>query len=239
MTIDIMTIFPEICENYLNESIIGRARKNNLIDISCENIRDYSLDTHKKTDDTPYGGGTGMIMTCQPIADCFRAIEKKRNADVHFIYMSPKGKTLTQKKVKEISEYPHIAILCGRYEGVDQRVLDKLCDEEISIGDYVITGGELPALVLADAVSRMIPGVLRNEEAAEVESHFNGLLEYPQYTKPYIWETIEVPDVLISGNHKKIFDWRRKKSLELTLKNRPDMLSFDELSNIDKKLLKS
>ena len=175
MTIDIMTIFPDICESYLNESIIGRARKNNLIDIACENIRDYSLDSHKKTDDTSYGGGTGMIMTCQPIADCFRAIEQKRNSKVHFIYMSPKGKTLTQKRVKELSEYPHIAVLCGRYEGVDQRVLDKFCDEEISIGDYVITGGELPALVLTDAISRMLPGVLRNEEAAEIESHGKSL----------------------------------------------------------------
>lgn len=237
MTIDIMTIFPELCENYLNESIIGRARRKKLIDISCENIRNYSLDSHKKTDDTSYGGGTGMIMTCQPIADCFRAIEQKRNSKVHFIYMSPKGKTLTQKRVKELSEYPHIAVLCGRYEGVDQRVLDKLCDEEISIGDYVITGGELSALVLADSISRMIPGVLRNEEAAEIESHFDGLLEYPQYTKPYVWENIEVPEILISGNHKKISEWRRKKSIELTLKNRPDMLSFDGLSASDKKLL--
>ena len=225
-----MTLFPEMCEAVLNESIIGRARANGFVEIECHNIRDYTEDKHNRVDDAPYGGGTGMIMQAQPVYDCFGALCDSLGKRPHLIYMSPKGKTLTQEKVKELSSLDNIALLCGHYEGIDERVLEEIVDEEISIGDYVLTGGELPALVLADCVSRMLPGVLANEDAFMLESHYSGLLEYPQYTRPAEWHGKTVPDVLISGHHANIAKWQREKSLEVTLEKRPDLLADADLT---------
>ncbi len=238
MKIDIMTLFPEMCERVLSESIIGRARKQGFVDIACHNIRDFAGNKHGKVDDMPYGGGMGMVMAAKPIFDCYSSLfDSKTQEKPHLIYMSPKGKTLTQQRVKELSALPHIVILCGHYEGVDERVIEEIVDEEISIGDYVLTGGELPALTLADAVCRMLPGVLSDEECFTEESHYGGLLEYPQYTRPAVWHEKEVPDVLLSGNHKEIANWRRKKSLEITKKRRPDMFEKIDLDKNDLKLL--
>lgn len=237
MKINIMTLFPEMCEAVLSESIIGRAREKGFVEIECVNIRDYTTDKHNRVDDAPYGGGMGMLMQVQPIADCYEAICEKSGKKSRLIYMSPCGEVLTQEKVKELASLDEITLLCGHYEGVDRRVIDSLVDEEISVGDYVLTGGELPALILADAVSRMLPGVLPNDEAKELESHYNGLLEYPQYTRPYEWNGMKVPDVLISGHHGNIEKWRREQSLLMTAKYRPDMLRKAELSESDKKFL--
>lgn len=238
MKINIMTLFPEMCEAVLSESIIGRAREKGLVEINCINIRDYTVDKHRRVDDAPYGGGMGMLMQIQPIVDCYKDICEKSENQNHLIYMSPCGKTLTQSRVKELAEYDEITILCGHYEGVDQRVIDTIVDEQISIGDYVLTGGELPAMVLADSISRMLEGVLPNDEAKEMESHYNGLLEYPQYTRPYEWNGMKVPDVLISGHHGNIEKWKREQSLLMTAKYRPDMLENAELTEIDKEFLK-
>lgn len=237
MKINIMTLFPEMCEAVLSESIIGRAREKGLVEINCINIRDYTKDKHRRVDDAPYGGGMGMLMQTQPIADCYKAICEQSENKNHLIYVSPCGEVLTQNKVKELATMPEITILCGHYEGIDQRIIDSLVDEQISIGDYVLTGGELPALVLADSISRMLEGVLPNDEAKELESHYNGLLEYPQYTRPYEWNDMKVPDVLMSGHHENIDKWRREQSLLMTQKCRPDMLEHAELTEIDKKFL--
>lgn len=233
MRIDILTLFPEMCEAVLSESIIGRARQEKLVEINCIQIRDYTEDKHRRVDDAPYGGGMGMVMQPQPIFDCYEDLCKKTGTRPHLIFMSPQGKTLTQQKVKELSKMDNIAILCGHYEGVDERVIEKIVDEEISVGDYVLTGGELPALILADSISRMLDGVLANEEAFTDESHFNSLLEYPQYTRPYEWQGEKVPDILLSGHHGNIEKYRREKSLERTYLRRPDMLSKAELSKKD------
>ena len=184
MRIDILTLFPEMCSSVLSESIIGRARANGFVEIECTDIRDYTADKHNRVDDAPYGGGPGMIMQAQPIYDCFEALCKKLGKRPRLIYMSPQGKVLTQQKVKQLAQEESIAILCGHYEGVDERVIEEIVDEEISIGDYVLTGGELPALILADSIARMLPGVLAGEEAYSEESHYSSLLEYPQYTRP-------------------------------------------------------
>lgn len=237
MKINIMTLFPDMCENVLSESIIGRAREKGLVEINCINIRDYTVDKHRRVDDAPYGGGMGMLMQIQPIVDCYKAICDKKDGKNHLIYMSPCGKTLTQARVKELAEFDEISILCGHYEGVDQRVIDSIVDEQISIGDYVLTGGELPALVLADSISRMLEGVLPNDEAKEMESHYNGLLEYPQYTRPFEWNGMQVPDVLVSGHHGNIEKWKREQSLLMTAKYRPDMLETAELTQKDKEFL--
>lgn len=237
MRIDILTLFPEMCLSVLGESIIGRARENGCVEINCINIRDYTLDKHNRVDDSPYGGGTGMIMQTQPIYDCYEALCKNIGKKPHLIYLSPQGKTLTQQRVKELSELDNIALLCGHYEGIDQRVIDEIVDEEISIGDYVLTGGELPALVLADSISRMLPGVLANEDAFTLESHYSGLLEYPQYTRPFEWHGVQVPEVLISGHHANIQKWQREQSLSRTLERRPDMLENAELSKKDLEFL--
>lgn len=237
MKINIMTLFPEMCEAVLCESIIGRARENGFVEIECVNIRDYTKDKHNRVDDAPYGGGMGMLMQVQPIDDCYKAICEKSGKKSRLIYMSPCGEVLTQEKVKKLASLDEITLLCGHYEGIDRRVIDSLVDEEISVGDYVLTGGELPALILADAVSRMLPGVLPNDEAKELESHYNGLLEYPQYTRPYEWNGMKVPDVLISGHHGNIEKWRREQSLLMTAKYRPDMLRKADLSESDKKFL--
>ena len=219
MKFDVLTLFPEMFE-ILNQSIIGKAIEKKLININLINIRDFSKDKHKKVDDTPYGGGAGMVMKPDVVYDAYKSI-KDKNAKV--IYMSPQGKELNQKKVEELSKESHLIILCGHYEGIDQRVLDKIVDEEISIGDYVLTGGEIPAMVLIDSVSRYVKGVLK-EESIKEESFSNGLLEYPQYTRPEEFEGIKVPEVLLSGHHENIDKWRKEKSLEITKKKRPDIL---------------
>lgn len=237
MRIDIMTLFPDMCLAYLGESIIGRARAAGKVQIECTDIRDYTLDKHRRVDDTPYGGGMGMIMQAQPIYDCYQDICKKTGAKPHLIYLTPQGKTLTQQRVKELAQLDNIALLCGHYEGVDERVIEELQPEEISVGDYVLTGGELPALIVADAVSRMIPGVLSNDECFTEESHYSSLLEYPQYTRPFEWRGRQVPEVLITGHHANVDKWRREQSLERTAQRRPDMLEKAQLTAKDIKFL--
>ena len=219
MKFDVLTLFPEMFE-ILNQSIIGKAIEKELIDINLINIRDFSKDKHKKVDDTPYGGGAGMVMKPDVVYDAYQSVTDK---DAKVIYMSPQGKPLNQKKVEELSKENHLIILCGHYEGIDQRVLDKIVDEEISIGDYVLTGGEIPAMVLIDSVSRYVEGVLK-EDSIKEESFSNGLLEYPQYTRPEVFEGMKVPEVLLSGHHENIEKWRKEKSLEITKKKRPELL---------------
>ena len=219
MKFDVLTLFPEMFEP-VKQSIIGRAKEKNLIDINLINIRDFSKNKHKKVDDTPYGGGAGMVMQADVVNDAYESI-KDSNAKV--IYMSPQGKVLNQKKVEQLSKEEHLIILCGHYEGIDQRVIDKIVDEEISIGDYVLTGGEIPAMVLIDSVSRYVEGVLK-EDSIKEESFSNGLLEYPQYTRPEIFEGEKVPEILLSGHHENINKWRKQKSLEITKQKRPDLL---------------
>lgn len=237
MKISILTLFPEMCNAYLSESIIGRARSAGKVQIECVDIRDYTKDKHRRVDDTPYGGGMGMIMQVDPVYDCFQAICEKDGTVPHLIYLTPQGKTLTQKRVVELSKFDNIALLCGHYEGIDERVIEELQPEEISVGDYVLTGGELPALILADSVSRMLPGVLSNDECFEEESHFNSLLEYPQYTRPYEWRGRKVPDVLLTGHHANVDKWRREQSLKRTAERRPDMLEKADLTKEDRKYL--
>ena len=229
MKFDVLTLFPEMFEP-LKQSIIKRAVEKNLIDINLINIRDFSEDKHNKVDDTPYGGGAGMLMKPDVVDRAYNSV-KSENAKV--IYLTPQGKTLNQKIVKDLSKQEHLILLCGHYEGIDQRVLDKIVDEEISIGDYVLTGGELPAMVLIDSVSRYVEGVLA-DESTEEESFSNGLLEYPQYTIPEVFDNVRVPDVLISGHHENIRKWRRERSLENTFKKRPEMLENIELTEKEK-----
>lgn len=236
MRIDIATLFPDMCETVLNESIVGRARKAGKIELHCHQIRDYSNDKHRRVDDTPYGGGMGMVMQAEPIYRCYLAVAEQIGAKPHVIYMSPKGATFTQQRAVELSKMDNILIICGHYEGVDQRVIDKIVDEEISIGDYVLTGGELPALVVTDAVARMCDGVLSSEECFQEESHFSGLLEYPHYTRPEVWEGESVPPVLLTGHHKNIAEFRHNEAVKITKERRPDMYKkYTENSNVDKK----
>ena len=238
MRIDLLTLFPDMCETVLSESIIGRARRVGKLDIHCRNIRDYTLDKHRRVDDPPYGGGKGMLMQAEPIYRCYEAVCEDFGARPHVIFMSPQGKPFTEKRAIELSQMEHILILCGHYEGVDQRVIDEIVDEEISIGDYVLTGGELGALVVVDAVGRLCEGVLADESCYTDESHYNGLLEYPHYTRPPVWHGREVPEVLQNGNHAKIDQWRREKSLENTLRKRPDLLRTAPLTAKDKQVLR-
>ena len=233
MRIDILTLFPEMCKAVFSESITGRAIEKGIIEINTRQIRDYTRDKHRRVDDAPYGGGMGMIMQTEPIYECYKSLSEQLGEKPHLIYMTPTGKTLTQKRVRELSEMPNIAILCGHYEGIDERVIEEIVDEEISIGDYVLTGGELPALVLADSISRMIPGVLSEEVCFTDESHYSSLLEYPQYTRPPVWHDRAVPEVLLSGHHGNIEKYRREKSLERTLERRPDLLEKAQLSKKD------
>lgn len=219
MKFDVLTLFPEMFTS-LEQSIIGRAREKNLVDINLTNIRDFSKDKHKKVDDTPYGGGAGMVIRPDVVYDAYQSVKSE---EAKVIYMSPKGTVLNQKKVQELAKQKHLIIICGHYEGIDQRVLDEIVDEEISIGDYVLTGGELPAMVLIDSVSRHVEGVLSEGSTSE-ESFSQGLLEYPQYTRPEEFRGQKVPEVLISGHHENIKKWREKQSLEITKKNRPDLL---------------
>lgn len=220
MKFDVLTLFPEMFDN-LKQSIIGRAQEKELIEINTTNIRDFSKNKHKKVDDTPYGGGAGMVMMPDVVYDAYQSVKTDK---ARVIYMSPQGKRLDQKKVEDLSKESHLIILCGHYEGIDQRVIDKIVDEEISIGDYVLTGGEIPAMVLIDSVSRYVKGVLK-EDSIKEESFSNGLLEYPQYTRPEVFEGEKVPEVLLSGNHQNIDKWRREKSLEITKLKRPDLLN--------------
>lgn len=233
MRIDIMTLFPEMFEPVIATSIVGRARAAGLVDIRCHHIRDYSLDKHSRTDDTLYGGGKGMLMQSDPIYNCYKSVELQTGSKPHVIYMSPRGKVLNQQKALELSKMDNVCILCGHYEGVDQRILDELQAEEISIGDYVLTGGELAALVLTDSVVRLVPGVLADEVCWQEESHASGLLEHPQYTHPAVWNGREVPDILLSGHHANIEKWRREQALTITYRNRPDLLEKAELSKND------
>jgi len=221
-----MTLFPELVDTVLNTSIIGRAQAAGIIEVHTHNIRDYSTDKHRKTDDTPFGGGVGMVMTCQPIYDCFLDVKKNfREGDrTRVIYMSPKGATFNHEMARRLSEYDNLVFLCGHYEGVDQRIIDEIVDEEISLGDFVVTGGEIPATIVIDAVSRLKEGVLSSSECYEGESHASGVLEYPQYTKPRVFLNREVPEVLLSGDHKKIERWRLEAAVEITRIRRPDLL---------------
>ncbi|MGN1048594.1 MAG: tRNA (guanosine(37)-N1)-methyltransferase TrmD [Eubacteriales bacterium] len=238
MRFDIMTLFPELVTTVLSESIIGRAQKSGTITVKAHNIRDYSEDKHRRVDDTPYGGGMGMLMAAPPIYNCYEAVCREADASLppsenplmrrKVIFMSPKGKILTQSKAAELAEYENLIILCGHYEGVDQRIIDEIVDEEISIGDYVLTGGEIPACILVDCVSRLIPGVLSSDECYENESVACGMLEYPQYTRPAVFHGVPVPEVLLSGHHANIESWRKEKALELTRRCRPDLLDKKE-----------
>lgn len=233
MKFDILTLFPEMFEA-LNQSIIGRAKDKNLIDIDVINIRDYSKDKHKKVDDTVYGGGAGMLIRPDVVYDAYNAVKSDKSK---VIYLSPKGNVLNQAKVEDLAKEEHIIILCGHYEGIDQRVLDEIVDEEISIGDYVLTGGEIPAMVLVDSVSRYVEGVITEDSTDEESFSGDGLLEYPQYTRPEIFNGKEVPEVLQSGHHENIRKWRRKESLRITLEKRPDLLDKANLTDEDKKIL--
>lgn len=234
LKIDILTLFPEMFKVF-NYSMIGRARENNIVEINTHNIRDYSLDKHKKTDDYPYGGGAGMVMTPQPIVDCIKKVKQNNKGKV--IFMGPKGKRFDQKMAKSISKENEIIILCGHYEGIDERVY-KYIDEEISLGDFVLTGGEMACIPIVDSICRMLPGVLKTTESYTDESFYSGFLEYPQYTRPEVFEGDKVPEVLLSGHHENIRKWRRKKSILITLKRRKDLLDKIVLSEEDKKMLK-
>ena len=237
MQFDVLTLFPEMF-NILNESIIGRAKEKGLINVNLINIRDFSKNKHKKVDDTPYGGGAGMVIQPDVVYDAYKSAitNNEKSEKIRVIYMSPQGKKLDQQKVEELSKQERLILLCGHYEGIDQRVLDSIVDEEISIGDYVLTGGELPAMVLIDSVSRYVEGVLKDGSTTE-ESFSQGLLEYPQYTRPEIFKGQQVPEVLCSGNHQMIDKWRREQSLKRTLEKRPDLLEKVDLSDEDKKIL--
>ena len=219
MKFDVLTLFPEMFQA-IKQSILGRAEEKNLIQINLINIRDFSKDKHKKVDDTPYGGGAGMVMRADVVYDAYKSVQ---NENAKVIYLTPQGKKLDQKKVEELSKEKHLILLCGHYEGIDHRVIDKIVDEEISIGDYVLTGGELPAMVLIDSVSRYVEGVL-SESSTNEESFSQGLLEYPQYTRPETFEGVKVPEILLSGHHENIKKWREEKSLENTKLKRPDLL---------------
>ena len=232
MKFDILTLFPEMFTS-LKESIIGRAVEKILIEINIVNIRDFSKDKHKKVDDTVYGGGAGMLMMPNVVYDAYNSVKSDKSK---VIYLSPQGKKLCQEKVLELSKEQHLILLCGHYEGIDQRVLDKIVDEEISIGDYVLTGGELPAMVLIDSVSRYVDGVLTKGSTDE-ESFSNGLLEYPQYTRPEVFEGERVPEILLTGHHENIEKWRRLESLKVTFKKRPDLLENIELSDSERQFL--
>ena len=236
MKITILTIFPEMFDSVLNSSILGRAREQGLIDVQCVDIRPFSDRTHKNTDDYPFGGGAGMVMLAQPIMDAMAHVTGE-GFHGRRIYMGPRGTTLTTAKARELAREEELVLLCGHYEGVDQRALDTCIDEEISIGDYILTGGELAAMVLTDCVARFIPGVLGSAESPEEESFSDGLLEYPQYTRPRELRGMEVPEVLLSGDHAKIRAWRRQESLRATKRFRPDLLEKADLTEKEKRLL--
>ena len=234
MKIDILTLFPEVMEATLKSSIIGRAEAKGILSINCVHIRDFAFNKHRQVDDYPYGGGMGMVMQAEPIFQAYESVTKGLDYKPKTIYMSPQGKTFRQSMAKRLSKEKHLVILCGHYEGVDQRVLDEIVDMEISIGDFVLTGGEIAAMAVVDATARMIPGVLSSEISFSEESHFDGLLEYPQYTRPSVWQNRPVPEVLQNGNHKLIEAWKREKSIENTFKKRRGMLRDAKLTASEK-----
>ncbi len=248
----IMTLFPEMVMDGLNTSIIGRAVNKGLLSIEAVNIRDYAFNKHNSVDDYPYGGGAGMLMQAEPVYQCYKAVEEKiagrSNADdncsnhgkkrLRVVYLSPQGKTFNQSMAEEFAREEELVFLCGRYEGVDERVLEEIVTDYVSIGDYVLTGGELPAMIMVDAISRLVPGVLHNDVSAEFESFQDNLLEYPQYSRPEVWHEKQVPPILMSGHHANIEKWRREQSIIRTAKNRPDLLEKAELTETEKKLAK-
>ncbi len=227
MRFDVLTLFPELMEAIFSSSIVGRARSAGILDIRCTDIRDYTADKHRRVDDTPYGSGYGMVMMCQPAVDCIRAVKAQEAGRTRTIYLSPQGELFTQQKARELCAYDRLILLCGHYEGIDERILELEVDEELSVGDYVLTGGELPAAIVVDCVARLQDGVLANRECYEKESLSDGLLEYPQYTRPRVFEGLEVPEVLINGNHALQERWKREQSLERTRRKRPDLLKKD------------
>ena len=234
----VLTLFPEMIEGVLSHSIIGRAVKDGVINVECVNIRDFSTDKHRHVDDYPYGGGAGMVMQPQPIYDAYKSIEERAKGS-RVIYMSPQGKRFDQKTAEELAGEENLVILCGHYEGVDERVIEEIVTDEISIGDFVLTGGELAAAAIIDAVSRLVPGVLNKEESHEIESFSDGLLEYPQYTRPPVFMGREVPEILLSGHHANIDKWRREQSIIRTYRKRADMLEGAVLSDKERKFLES
>lgn len=227
--IDIATLFAPMCENVLEHSIIGRARKAEKLKVECHDIRAYTLNKHRRVDDTPYGGGMGMLLQAEPIYRCYQNVCRELSYKPYTIYLSPQGTVFNQKKAIELSKKDHLFLICGHYEGVDQRLIDEIVDEEISMGDYVLTGGELAALTLVDSVGRLCDGVLSDQSCFIDESHYNGILEYPQYTKPAVWNGRAVPDVLLSGHHANIEQWRKEKSIQNTINKRPDLLACSNL----------
>lgn len=235
MRFDILTLFPEMFGPVLGTSMLGRAAQNGLLEFHTHNIRDYSTNKHKTTDDYPFGGGAGMVMTAQPVFDCIEAVTAE-GVPPRRIYMSPRGRVLTTDVARDLAKEPRLLILCGHYEGIDERILT-LIDDQISIGDYVLTGGELPAMVLMDCISRFVPGVLGHSESAEDESFSEGLLEYPQYTRPAEFRSMGVPEILLSGHHANVKKWRRQQSLRITREHRPDLLSKVKLTNEDRRYL--
>ena len=245
MHFHVMTLFPEMIMEGLSKSIIGRAQQKECISLDAVNIRDYTLDKHQKVDDYPYGGGAGMLMQAQPVYDAYRAVLESIHSrgacpdrKVRVIYMTPQGEVFSQQKAVELAKEEDLIFLCGHYEGIDERALENIVTDYVSIGDYVLTGGELPAMVVIDTISRLVPGVLNNEESAETESFSDGLLEYPQYTRPADFRGMKVPEVLTSGNHQKIAEWRNKESLRRTFLRRPDLLEGYELSKQEEKWLR-
>ena len=238
MRVDIITTFPEMMESFFNSSIMGRAQRNGYAEICLHNLRDYTTDKHRKTDDYPFGGCAGLVMKIEPIDNCIKHLKSQRNYD-EVIYTTPDGKVFDQPMANSLSMKQNLIFLCGHYKGIDHRIREHLITKEISIGDYVLTGGELPALTIADAVCRMLPGVLSDDLCFEEESHFNGLLEHPHYTRPATWRGQDVPEVLLSGHHANIDKWRREESLRRTMKYRPDMLETAPLTKKDQAFLET
>ena len=236
MNFYIMTLFPEMVMDGLHTSIIGRAVNNGLLSIEAVNIRDYAFNKHNSVDDYPYGGGAGMLRQAEPVYQCYRALEERIGKKPRVVYLSPQGKTFHQEMAEEFAKEEELVFLCGHYEGIDERVLEEIVTDYVSIGDYVLTGGELPAMIMVDAISRLVPGVLHNDVSAEFESFQDHLLEYPQYSRPEVWHDKRVPEVLMSGHHANIEKWRREQSVIRTAKNRPDLLLKAELTEEEKRL---
>lgn len=227
MRFEVLTLFPEMLTGVFESSIIGRARQAGLISVACTDIRSYTKDKHRRVDDTPYVGGFGMVMQCQPVVDCIRDVKSRLSGSTRVVYMSPQGRLFDNKVVKELAQYDNLVLLCGHYEGIDERIIELEVDEELSVGNYVLTGGELPAAIVVDAVARTVDGVLPDAECFEDESLEGGLLEYPQYTRPRVFEGLEVPQVLLNGNHAEIAKWRTAQSIKRTVEKRPDLLDKD------------